>query len=724
MIEIWVNDELVDLTPETIVALTRQANDVADMSSRQSDFTNQFALPKTRNNLAIFNLLGGVNSPTGVPYVQPTCKIVSEGVEIVSNGVIIVESVTTEINISVLGGIADFFTTIKDKSIKDLNLSAYDIQWTLANWAARLGQTSGVLWPVIDWGTFDASNNTPLTSDPGRYLDVRDQTPAIYLYHIIEAIITEAGFSSTTFFTLLDDYTAKYTRYKKIMLPYTAIRPGTTTLAKVHFDVRNLYYGVFKDVGVGATTYIPFGNSGHGDNVDEYGQWIDLGSGRYGWIIQSTGWYEVNVELDMYFDDTWANVVFNLQDQRGNIYNTVTEGGAAGDAQVDLSGRYYFEEGNIIEVEVNMPNDANTYTVYFNGTDNGWQGSYISDYSCKFDLLDSEIPICGFGWDLECAINLPDVRQVDIMKLVAQMFCGIYIVDPVTKIVDLIPFDEILRKKDNAPDWSDKLDLSEPASMRFSYGNYAQRNYLKYQDLDDDTTGFANGYFDIPDETLPAETTLLQSEFSPMKMKTVLNLVDGVTSVKVCTKKLLSINKGHFITHLIDNNKYWSNDGANWTLHQTAHNGSLVWYWKATNTSGANAETDRSLRDSEEVVPLLIMIHIDDVDQILRVHTGDLDSYSGYDEDIPMAYFQSPDHIALDSIDWQSLIDAYYGALVNALTNAKVINRLFNLNSLDVANADLTTPVWIKYFSSYFYVNKISEFISGQLTEVELLKLK
>jgi len=71
----------------------------------------------------------------------------------------------------------------------------------------------------------------------------------------------------------------------------------------------------------------------------------------------------------------------------------------------------------------------------------------------------------------------------------------------------------------------------------------------------------------------------------------------------------------------------------------------------------------------------------------------------------------------------QSFIDTFYPDLITMLTGAKYMIDEFYLTDKDIENFDQFTPVFVQKYGAYFYVNKINNYISKQLTKVELIKL-
>jgi hypothetical protein len=71
----------------------------------------------------------------------------------------------------------------------------------------------------------------------------------------------------------------------------------------------------------------------------------------------------------------------------------------------------------------------------------------------------------------------------------------------------------------------------------------------------------------------------------------------------------------------------------------------------------------------------------------------------------------------------QDFVNLYYFHLKQMLTNARWKEEIFNLTDEDIEEFDQFVPVYIQKYGAYFYVNKIKNFVSGELTKCELVKL-
>lgn len=66
---------------------------------------------------------------------------------------------------------------------------------------------------------------------------------------------------------------------------------------------------------------------------------------------------------------------------------------------------------------------------------------------------------------------------------------------------------------------------------------------------------------------------------------------------------------------------------------------------------------------------------------------------------------------------------ANYQGIIDTVQQVKVLKAKFLLTTIDILNFSPYTPVFLKQYGHYFYVNKISQWETGKLCEVELIQL-
>ena len=92
--------------------------------------------------------------------------------------------------------------------------------------------------------------------------------------------------------------------------------------------------------------------------------------------------------------------------------------------------------------------------------------------------------------------------------------------------------------------------------------------------------------------------------------------------------------------------------------------------------------------------------------------------------DLPIPYFIK-DGAVFNYGFADNLLDDYYDLTISIMDYVKVVRPLIRLNAVDINQLDFLKPVYIEYFNSYFYINKISGYQpdGNESTEVELVKL-
>ena len=161
--QLYINNELVDLSNDSPIALTFQINNLAEVQNQQGNTSNQFKLPLTQRNKEILGFPDDIAFTTNLPYQQYQAKLIQDGLEIVPYGIGELNGIDQDTaNITILSGNVDFFDAIDGKlydmgdstSIwsnygQNLVWQPYDHQWDLDNAADSQNKTDGWIYPVI-----------------------------------------------------------------------------------------------------------------------------------------------------------------------------------------------------------------------------------------------------------------------------------------------------------------------------------------------------------------------------------------------------------------------------------------------------------------------------------------------------------------------------------------------------------------------------------------------
>ncbi|HUV82258.1 MAG TPA: hypothetical protein VMW53_04170, partial [archaeon] len=150
-IRLYLGDTLCDLDTEEVIPINKQVNDIAEMQDRQSDFTAQFRIRKTREMRAMFELSGEVGATTVFPYENQTCKLIQNGIELITAGIMLLERVDDQYYYtSIISGNLNFVKDIEGQKITDLTLASTDHDWTLADMKASHDNDFDYLYPLCE----------------------------------------------------------------------------------------------------------------------------------------------------------------------------------------------------------------------------------------------------------------------------------------------------------------------------------------------------------------------------------------------------------------------------------------------------------------------------------------------------------------------------------------------------------------------------------------------
>ena len=545
VVELYIDDNSVELGEDTIIALTRQVNNLGELKDRQTDFTNTFSIPKSNHNQDVLGLSDNIHSTEDKQYQKALCKIVRDGIEIVQNGIIIIESVKENYEINILSGNANFVEEIGDKKIIELTDLDVDTDWNRADIITAIGATSGIFWPILDRGVFDNSE----------WADTRSMWPAIFVHDIIGYIFTAAGFNKAGDYLDSDEY-------KKLVLPYISIKANDLVRGKMaawkyannhSFEVEAETNPIFEVKFASATKYDPYLLIS-----EKYNIW------RYS--VPSEGLYKFTIRIVVNMEDWHGVVKFQLKTRRGNmlVNHTIYQDEETNYSfDLDYEGYMISQDGVYVEIQAfGLP------ILWFN-----INIEMTSRFKCSDVLSDNT----AFGCQVPCGINLPDITQKELLKALAYMHCLIFITDSITKTVHFIKFSEIIENKRIAYDWSDKLDLSKDREpeLKFKFGKYGQSNFLKYKEDEDVELELGDDSFLFDDKTLPLEKTLIEMPFAATENKEVL------AGINCATIKCQEINKGH-ILDADDVGGYHSLDGVRWILTDSDNQGETVWFYGCT----------------------------------------------------------------------------------------------------------------------------------------------
>ncbi len=693
-LQLFINDQLVDLSNDSPIALTFQINNLAEVQNQQGNTSNQFKLPLTQRNRQILGFPYDVAFASNLPYQQYQAKLVQDGLEIVPYGVGELSGIDQDTaSITILSGNVDFFDAIDGKlydmadstSIwtnygQNLVWLPYDHAWSVDNAADSQTKTDGWIYPIIDYGLF--------TDDFTQAIDVNNLRPGFFIKTAIELLMQSSGYTATG--SLLGD-----PLYPLMIAQFSngSFEHGTDYQNQV--DNR----GLMAQIQTARDLSYPQGYFVW-DTVtaDASGQFAD----RTVFTSKTKNTVTVTVTVPHLFfkgyvtpNDKQSKVSMFIYYRDPNYPSTPdtqltsVDFGFGGHGEKYSDGRQgtdpngwtrlYGSDGGNLQASIDLYNttvSAETQLPVGGGIFIGWtfggRSASAHVYPGTSITIKSENQKVQFGDTVQCERIFPDISQKDLLKDTLQRFGIICQTDNTNKTVSFNSLRDIVNNILVANNWSSKC-LNQGKQVSFQLGNYAQLNYMQYQ-TDPNILPLNYGWSQIyvADQTLPANGTLFKSPFGP-------------------------------------------------SLNRPYYGGTIAQITMIDNTSSSNAF-------SISVAPRILI----DQKYNLAGKTITLTDGNGYNrvinDTISTPYFYKPDAPNIEgygqlSLMFDDLRKKYYPELEKILTQTKKIVRYILLTPWDILELNLLIPVYIQQDSAYYYINKIDAWRKGQPTKVELVKL-
>jgi hypothetical protein len=678
MLQLFLNDTLVDLTDDSPIALTFQINNLAEVKNQQGNTSNQFKLPLTQRNRQILGFPDEVAFTDCKPYQQYSAKIVQDGLEIIPTGVAELNSIDdSTASITVLSGNVDFFDAI-DGGIYDMGDStttwgksqpwaSHNHDWNLGNVVTSQTKTEGWIWPVIDYG------NLAYASGQSATIDISYLRPGFFLKTAVEIIAKNIGFKATG--SLL-----KNDLYNKLIVQFAndEFEHGT--------DYINSYQGLSIKANANSQQQLiygaPYPRNVRFANVAVFKPEI-YNTTRSEYIAKANVEVEISVEYKLSYiasrSDGRVEIHIRLYDTNGGETNLITNTHTSNKILPNQSGfsRLYgetFETKRLTVTKALTPGQR--IAISYDNDRSSTTGIMLPD--AVFIVSEKKTNVL-LGQQVQTERIFPDLNQKDLLKDIFQRFGIICQTDSEKRIINFATLKDIIDNIPRAKDWTSKC-LAQGKSITFKLGSYSQINYLKHKEDDGITPKtFGQAQINIDDKTLPATSTLFESQFAPTFNRSFLN---GSIAL---IKKTETGNSGE-------------NDFSVSTQPR------LLVDQKFDLRRANSSVTFKDDKNNRQVV--------NDTISVPYFYKPDGD-YNLCWSDMPGTGFQTQ----------KGLKNTYYPELEKILYQSKKVVRWFLLTPRDILELDLLIPVYLQQDGAYYYINKIDSWRKGQATKVELVKL-
>jgi hypothetical protein len=711
------------------VAITRQDNDITKPDTVQAAYSTSFALPDdvaTHKRLAQPQL---GTSLSNAPYEGLGCTLEASGVEVLPGARLALDDYTPRAGYTgkLLAGNKQFYDLLvnadgSDKMLRQLDLSAFDHDWTLAAVVAGAANTrwqQGYCYDLYDRGL----GAPPLPGTGSSRLFQAGYWPSTYARAVLEAIFITAGVKRlgelpAVFDTALLPSTQAFGYSDQTRAAYELVagyRPTDQSRTFTDEQDNVLPYVYTQPWKRSASPGVEAAN-----NTDLHqGAQVAFSVLTSACTIQQVGFYDLRADQDVsIYCHSWANgevaatvqvwvngVLRNEDDVRGK--------GRINSSLTALAERQFLKVGDVVQARYK-----------FDGFGEGplRTGPFGAEWELKpsgrltVSLLGDFPP----GGRIKLADWLPEMTQRDFCKAIIQLYGLTQTTDPYTTAVTFRRTAQVLDDpRTSGVDWSERRDGSQAPRRSWRLGEYAKRNFFKWHD-DDTSVSYLQALFEASHAGQPWND---EAAKAAARSYGAGYLDVGVSDTSLqATKDVLTLS---FAASLV---------GAGGLL--------LIPYWKpkpgtdyADDLAVIQAALDDGTYSPEEAQAARVKALGDDFDtqtpqprlvyQSLATRQVLLEDDAGQQQEVAMRLSYFVDQAQREDLDFsRSLLPLYYPHLAAALARPLVLRPYVRLSATEIVDFDQLHAVWLEDEQAWFYVNKVDGWEDGQPSvAVELVRL-
>jgi hypothetical protein len=674
------------------VDFTFSVSDISDIERRNTSYSKTITLPSTAKNQQLFGNIFDISvnndfyeedANIGVnfnPAKQAQAQIFLDNVKIF-DGVLRmmkINSLEGDIiyEVNVFGRLRDILHELGDKTLADLNFADYDHVWNRTNIEGSWNRFEWVegednyVYPLVDYGYSVDSISYP----------IRNFKPAVFVSEILKRIFAEANFQVTAPF-----FSSFYFRKLLLITAEKTITRESTTLLNQN---PNLYQAEI-------TNDPDFSHILVFSNVEASGFTIQNGGTRFRWTKTQSLNTGLNLNLRIsfealqgYTDNVWTVSVLKNGSEILYASRNVSfiSAGQVFTWDVAISGGVDLATNDYFEIRLTgEPQGGGGFGVNI-------ETEVIIQPTGSFKIGNT-VPVAvelEEGDTMKIQYTLPkSMKQRDFLKSIISMY-NLYVTQDKlrTNVLEIIPYNDFYRTfKDEAIDWSDKLDQSQEISITPLSELTAKEYRLTF---DDDADYWSTSYKTKFNQAYGESRTIIDNDFV-LDTKTVKVVFSPpVMREQVQGQIMIHLYKVENGVKVPDNFKpriaYWKPQ-----VECTS--------WNITYASGNVAYTNYP-------------------------YAGHLDDPNTPSTDV---LFANPREVyfSIGVYPGVNLYTEYYQGLITAIgdRNSRLLEGYFYLTPTDIMNLDFRTIV--KVGVHYFQLEKVDKYnpIANGLSYVSLFKI-
>lgn len=697
----------LDLTPdiERKFYITKQSHDLRDLNTREATFSKIVDVPLTERNInAIGDWIPKYAAYNTAAYVFKNCDVLIDEISVVQDAKLYVVSTDTIRNmasIGIVGGDQSLFSQLSDEPIADLRWNEFNINWTLANVANEVNNTTGIVVPQSIWhDNFSFREFTAAHVNLSVFnvndIDIFKSGFFIYVRSILDKILDNTEgliFDLSAFDATNLDQLAISCPVTKFVNPET--ENGGVALVTESSN----------EIAVNSTGTLPFNTV----EADVQGLW-SVPNNEF--TVNGTGVVEIDLKLDVSMQPNNPNFTDNVLKITVNSNPIRT---------FPLQSRRFIVEHNFIdEVLITTLQSGDKIKVEFEtGPNESESGLIAFEYEGSFGLLVGTV-----GDYIKVENWLPNISQKDFFRDILKYFHMMLYESNGTvsfkrwedmTLSDVVPYDI-------------KINMDKGIGAQVAIQNLAQTNKFKYKDNPNVEANIFNIYFNVPNESLKLETVLIESLYSgsdPSETPVTGSLVDGRVSVPAFTFEYAEETK---------NNMTITGGGLNFSTGSNSglKKGDIVFvagqrgevanmfdaltgaFTNSIGVTGTNQNWEFNRYSSQAFLTHLCLIE-ENPDAMNLVDGNNVQTITATNSRVAKFPLE---------LNWEFLLNLNYDNYVKSVKKPYFLRVDVVLTPAEFLSLSPLVPIYIERLRGLFYLNKVKQFKSGALTTLELLLIK
>jgi hypothetical protein len=472
---LYINSVQIDLKEAREISLSKQVDDIAVLSTRQTNFSKQLKIKNTAANEKALGYLGVVGNSSNTPYTKNDADLLDaeSGEFIIYKGWAVILSRDEEYyTIAIYDGMIDFYKAIDNKKMSDLDLTEINHFRTITTIQDSILNNLPYKYIIADYNGGGTILNEPTIN--ADYL-----IPAVSIPWLFAKIFETYGFTFSGELFNYDDYKDLWLTYPK---GTTVGLDQTTPLLDVTSSSA-IYSGGQTLVPIDLNTYLLTAGLIQYTAPNNYEFYICPSEGQirvsyHTYRFEATYIYNSGqIEQDTFTcplivenrnSNTFYTILFNQE-----LYIPVQEG-----------DELYFYASAI-----------------FRQNAGGYADYVIGDGNFTLDLYQGE------AIDFKEAFDKLLIK--DFINEILWLFCLTPFKNRYTTNIHFLTFNERVLTP-MASDWSEKFIRLK--SEKYIFGAYGKENTLKHK-YNASNADYNDAFFSIENENLKDFKTVIQSKF-------------------------------------------------------------------------------------------------------------------------------------------------------------------------------------------------------------------